>query len=330
MNSSSIVSAIELNRIQVNLGRYLLAPTYILGNLGNSVNIALFSQRNLRLNNISAWYFISLSLANMLVLNTGGLTRILSLLINFNLETTSITFCKTRNYFIQVGAVIGRYFICLISIERWIATSINEKVRRLSSPQIARRLILIGPCIIALLIIHVPIGFQITNKRCYASLNEKYVLFFNIYNIMIITVPVIIMALFSILIFVNMRQSRRRVMPISSTKSNITMTFLSTNEAYKPRNTQFIRLALIQVVSFILFTIGYGIYNVYDFASSSIKKSSDRQVIEAFVSGVVVDFNYVSVAIPFFSYTLASIKFRKDCIATFRRYGTIIMRCFSQ
>ncbi|CAF3206384.1 unnamed protein product [Rotaria socialis] len=329
-SSSSSVSTTDLNLIQLKLARYFLVPVYILGNFGNFANIALFSQRNIRGNIFCAWYFICLSLANLFVLNTGGLSRILSLLINFNLETTSIIFCKSRNYLIQTGAVIGRYFICLISIERWMVTSTNEMIRRMTSAQIALRLIVIGPCMIALFVIHVPIGFAISNERCFASLNDTYVLFFNIYNMTIITVPVIVITLFSILIFTNVRQSRHRVVPISITGSNVQAIYLTTKSAGQQRDIQFIRLALIQIFTFMLFTIGYGIYNVYDFGTSSIEKSSDRQAIEAFISGIAVNLNYVSVAAPFFSYTLASNKFRKDCIATFHRYGTLFMRCFGE
>ncbi|CAF2130164.1 unnamed protein product [Rotaria magnacalcarata] len=286
MNSSSSVSTADLNLIQLNLARYFLVPIYILGNFENFANIALFSQPNL------------------LVLNTGGLSRILSLLINFNLETTSIIFCKSRYYLIQTGAVIERYFICLISIERWMVTSTNEMIRRMTSSKIALRLIVIGSCMIALFIIHVTIGFASSNNRCYASLNDTYALFFDIYNMVIITVPAIVITLFSILIFKHVRQSHHRIVPISITRSSAQVIYLTPNSASQQRDIQFIRLALIQILTFMLFTIDYGIYNAYDFGISSIKKSSDRQAIEAFIRGVTVNLNYASVAVPFFSYTL--------------------------
>lgn len=290
MNSSSSSSTLpaDLALVQLNLIRYVLVPTYIFGNLGNGINLILFSQRNIRSNNICAWYFICVSLANLFTFNTGCITRILSFLANFNLEITSIIFCKLRNYCIQSSAVLGRYFLCLISIERWMVTSKSERIRRMSTPKIAKRLIIIGVCTITIFNVHIPIGFQISNKRCYASLNPIYVLFFNIYNIIIIFVPFIIMTLCSLLILNSIRKSHRIVAPVSPAP---------VNEAFQQRESQFIRLALIQSFSFIIFAIGYGIYNAYDFATSSIQKSSDRLAIEAFVSGVVVNCNYISSAV---------------------------------
>ncbi|CAF4476187.1 unnamed protein product [Rotaria socialis] len=198
------------------------------------------------------------------------------------------------------------------------------------SPQGTKYLTVIGSCIIALFIVHIPIGFQISNKRCYASFSEIYVIFFNIYSMMIITVPVILMTLFSILIFVNVRKSHHRIAPSSSVKSNAQLTFTTTNEVIQQRDIQFIRLALIQVFTFVIFAIGYGIYNAYDFLTSSMKKTFQRQATEAFISEIAVNFNYVTAATPFFSYTLASNKFRQDCIRTFRRYYRIILRYLGQ
>ncbi|CAF2120741.1 unnamed protein product [Rotaria magnacalcarata] len=185
-----------------------------------------------------------------------------------------------------------------------MVTSTNEMIRRMTSSKIALRLIVIGSCMIALFIIHVTIGFASSNNRCYASLNDTYALFFDIYNMVIITVPAIVITLFSILIFKHVRQSHHRIVPISITRSSAQVIYLTPNSASQQRDIQFIRLALIQILTFMLFTIDYGIYNAYDFGISSIKKSSDRQAIEAFIRGVTVNLNYASVAVPFFSYTL--------------------------
>lgn len=137
MNSSTLVLSTELNQIQMFITRYFLVPIYVFGNFGNIANIILFSKGTFRLNNVCVWYFIGVSISNLIGLNVGGLTRILSLLNNFTLESTSIIFHKFRNYLIQSTAIIGRYFLCLISIDRWMITSSNDSIRRMSSPRIA-------------------------------------------------------------------------------------------------------------------------------------------------------------------------------------------------
>ena len=223
MNSSTVILSSQLNQIQMSIARYFLVPVYVFGNLGNIGNIILFSKRTFRYNNVCAWYFIGVSIANLVGLNTGGLTRIVSLLNRlFYIRNTSIIFCKFRNYFIQSGAIIGRYFLCLISIDRWMITSSNDVIRRMSSSKIAKKLIIFGVISLSIFSIHIPVGFQIKNGRCYAYLNDIYAIFFNVYNLMlIIFIPIIIMSLFSILVLINIRQSRSRVEP-SSTSASIT------------------------------------------------------------------------------------------------------------
>ena len=294
MNASTPNLSTQLNQVQIAIARYFLLPVYVLGNIGNIANIILFSQRKLRLNNVCAWYFIGVSLANLLGLTTGGLTRILALSNNFTLESTSIIFCKFRNYFIQSGAVVGRYFLCLISIDRWMITSSDETIRGMSSSKTGRYLIIFGVSGCACFSVHIPIGFQIRNGRCYAYLNEIYAIFFNVYNLVIIFLPLIIMSLFSLLTLRNIRHSRSRVEPSSTAASATQQALVRSN---RQRDMQFIRLAFGQVLVFLTFIVTYGIYNMYDLVTGSQMKDLNQRAVESFTSGVVVNLNYVSISV---------------------------------
>jgi hypothetical protein len=294
MNISTVTLSSQLNQMQILIGRYFLLPIYIIGNLGNIANIILFSKRSLRLNNFCAWYFIGISLANLVGLNIGGLTRILSLLNNFTLESTSAGFCRFRQYFAQSAAAVGRYFLCLISIDRWMITSSNDAIRRMSSSKIARNLIIFGVTAIAAFDIHVAIGFQIKNGRCFAYLNNTYTIFFNVYNMIIIFVPILIMILFSIFVLFNIRQSRSRVAPSTVQVSVAQQAAMRSN---RQRDMQFIRLAIGQVLVFLIFIVTYGIYNLYDLLTSSQIKTADRQAIQSFISGIVNTLNFVSISV---------------------------------
>ena len=112
----------------------------------------------------------------------------------------------------------------------------------------------------------------------------------------IIFVPIIIMSLFSILVLINIRQSRSRVEPTSTTASAVQQAILRSN---RQRDMQFIRLAFGQVLIFMIFIVTYGIYNMYDLLTSSQSKDADRQAIESFISGLVVDLNYASISVGF-------------------------------
>lgn len=273
----------ELNLIQKYLTLYFFLPVCIIGNLGNLINMILFYQHHLRANSVSAWYFIGLSLANLLIIDTGGITRCLPFLTGYNLETTSIAFCKWRYYCIQFTLVLGRYFICLISIDRWMVTSPNESIRRLSSPKVARYLVSVGPCFWALVSIHAAVGFEIKNNQCYTYFSTAYDAFFSVYNMLIVVTPIVIMVLFSMLIVRNLSQRRRLIQPVSSTFTGSQQT---ARHGMHNMNMQLIRLVLMQSLTFTVLNISYVSDVVYAFITKTTTKISDRLAIEAFIYGL--------------------------------------------
>ncbi|CAF1017927.1 unnamed protein product [Adineta steineri] len=110
------------------------------------------------------------------------------------------------------------------------------------------------------------------------------------------------MILFSILIIINIRQSRHRIEAIS-----------------KAGNT------LIQSLIFTLFNTDYAVYVTYDFATSSQIKSPDRQAVEGFIYGFTIHLCYIFASFPFATYTLASSIFHKECMSIIRRLYTNVL-----
>lgn len=273
----------DLNLIQKYLTLYMFLPICIIGNFGNIINLVLFYQQHLRLNSASAWYFIGLSLANLMIIDTGGITRCLPFLTGYNLETTSVAYCKWRYYCIQFTLVLGRYFICLISIDRWIVTSPNESVRRLSSPKVARYLVSVGPCFWALVSIHAAVGFDIKNNQCYTYFSAAYDAFYSVYNLLIVIMPIMIMVSFSMLIIRNLRQRRHLIEPGSSAFTGSQQT---ARNGARQINMHLIRLVLMQSLTFIVLNISYVSDVVYAFITKTTTKSSDRLAIEAFIYGL--------------------------------------------
>ncbi|CAF1429018.1 unnamed protein product [Adineta steineri] len=127
------------------------------------------------------------------------------------------------------------------------------------------------------------------------------------------------------LIIVNIRQSRRRIQVIPEVTASIHQT---STRHIQQTNMKFIRLALMQSLSFGLLNISFVVYVIYDFATSGQTKNSDQLVINGFIYGVSIHPIYIFSSITFATYTLASAKFRKECISTSRRLGTKLLRRF--
>jgi hypothetical protein len=102
MNSTSITLENRLTIIENYITIYVLTTIFIFGNIGNIGNLIIFSQKLLRIN-VCSWYFIIFSIGNIITLNFGCSTRIISLWIGYDLVRISILFCKLRIYFIIFG-----------------------------------------------------------------------------------------------------------------------------------------------------------------------------------------------------------------------------------
>ncbi|CAF1372219.1 unnamed protein product [Adineta ricciae] len=285
MNSSVDSLIIQLNSIQTSLTRYVMIPIYIFGTFANLANLILFSQRIFRSANACSYYFIGLSIANLIFIDIGGLARSLLALANLNLEITSIVFCKWRLYFANFGLLLNRVFVCLISIDRWMVTSANESIRRRSSPQNARRVAIVVTCLTVIFSLHAAIGFDIKMNRCYALLNITYGVFFSIYNVLSVIIPLLIMIFSSLLILVNIRRSRRRIQTESIVSNVLQPKQMKPNQSM---DMQFLRLILVQSLTFAILNLAFVGYVLYDFITNKQVKSSNQQAIEVFVYGVTI------------------------------------------
>ena len=145
---------------------------------------------------------------------------------------------------------------------------------------------------VAIFSVHAPIGYEIRFDRCYAYLDLSYIVFFSVYNILTAAVPIIVIPLFSVLIIGHVHQSRQRIHGISSDVP-LHQKQPQSSRADQQVDLQFIRLALIQSLSFTLLNISFVMYVIYDAATSSTSKSADQRTLDAFLYGLSVHPIYV-------------------------------------
>ena len=114
----------------------VLPICFILGNIGNCLNLLLFSQRSSRANSCLL-YFLSASVINIFILNVGLVLRILRGIWNIDPALKFVWFCRWRTYFISACFLIYRCSILLACIDRACASSRNVRTRMLSQPKVA-------------------------------------------------------------------------------------------------------------------------------------------------------------------------------------------------
>ena len=87
-----------------------------------SLIFCIFGRHELR-RNVCSWYFIGLSIGHLLILDSLCLARIVTTSTGNNVFQYIMSLCKLRTYAFYLSLYLSRYFLCLISIDRWMVTS---------------------------------------------------------------------------------------------------------------------------------------------------------------------------------------------------------------
>jgi hypothetical protein len=145
-----------------------------------------------------------------------------------------------------------------------------------------------------LIIVNIFISISyIINKTlgCVASATPGYALLNTIYNIALSLVPLCILSIFSILILFHIRQSNHyHIAPI--TQTTLLQNIPYQRRQYHRKDIQFIKLALVQVVGYMLFNTLHGYNTIYAVITANQIKTINRQALDAFLYGMGLNLHY--------------------------------------
>jgi hypothetical protein len=314
MSSVSSLTAVFSN-IQLQLARYVYCPLYAAGNIGNILNLIVFSQAKLRTSNVCSWYFLVISLTNLIAINTGYLTRILAYMGFPDPSRTVRWYCSGRVYISTLSLTLGRHFLCSIIIDRFLVTSTSFKLRQLSSFKVAKWYVPLSVLCWMIFYVHMWVGYSnYRDGSACKRLEGAYTLFIVVSTVIIESaLPIIVMTIFSLLTLNNLhrfRQRCNRVMPIThgnrmivmghvamNTVNNKSIQNLPSNQQHrrekKKIETQLTLIAFIQIIVYIMFNILDSSYSVYNIVTSAIIRSADRAATESFISAVCIILTFI-------------------------------------
>ncbi|CAF0930478.1 unnamed protein product [Adineta ricciae] len=314
--------ASQLTSLTTTLMIYYMTPVYIIGILGNLTNILIFSRRKLRSNTCSR-YFIGMSVAQIVLFNTFGLTRVIISRTGVDLAGMNVGLCKLRIFVYIYSLGLTRQFLCLISIDRWILSAQHARIRQFSSPRLVTSLIIGSVCFWLVFSIHGLIGYEITSAHfCGAPLGSAYAEFYAIQITISSIVPFLIISAFTLLTFRNVRHWRRvqivqpSVNVANLAKKAITNRSLSMNVSHYRREFQLMKISLLQVIFYVVFAMTSTIFPLYSYLTSTLPKSTDQLAIDAFIVSTALILLYTYTASTFFLYTWVSKTFRKELLLT--------------
>jgi hypothetical protein len=190
---------------------------FILGIVGNLLNILIFTKFQAFRNNQCVFYFIIES-----IVNTGAITfqsslRLLTMIYGSDLSQYSSIWCKLRTIIGQTFLLLSLSSVCFNAIDQYLSTNYSPYIRRMSTLKLARRLTILSVCFS----LSHSIGFGIffaarSPVICaifYPILLNYYSYIF--YPILCGILPIFIAGLFSLLSYGNVRRITRRHLPIA-------------------------------------------------------------------------------------------------------------------
>ena len=204
MSESLLALARELTRIFVPI-------IIIIGVVSNLLNIILLTRPTL-IHHACSLYFLALAITNLFYSSLLLICNLLADGYQLDLSKNSVAFCKIISYLLNLCPNLSVYFIVLASIDRYCASSISARMRRLSNLHVARRSIGILIIVLSIFFIYTLIAFDIVDNGMRLCTIQSDILFNQIFLILNIILYVIIapfsMIFFGFLTIYNTKQVR--------------------------------------------------------------------------------------------------------------------------
>ena len=299
----------------VSIHRWIVPLIWILGILGNLLNLLVFASRTFRRQS-SSLYLMSISVNNVAMFAIGLSTRILDEGFQLRLfGDTSDVYCKMRTFLVYSLFAISNWLLVCASLDRFFSTSSSALTRqRFCSTRMASRFIgvTVAVCLFAhshlLVFYHYSFKFDLSDplsSSCTVN-NAGYHLFFAFFILVFYSLlPPLLMGLIGTLTLNHIRKSRRHLHP-----------FFIPTALKRCDRTQLIKILSIQIGLLMVCTIphtSYWIYVAFTFQRSALKSTVTREY-EKFFLHLVRILLYINYGSSFYVQMFVSKAFRAELV----------------
>jgi len=285
------------------------------GSVGLLLNILVFTRPALRREPCS-FYFLLSTCYDLFVVFFIMPVRILSQVYNINQANYNLGLCKIESFAFYVTRVIAIWLIVLACIDRYLHSSSNERIRRMSSLKSAKISTGIISIIVLILYCHILVYYEIAYvpsqfgsviPQC-NSQKGIYRTFFGFWHMAMSSLcPSFLMLFFGFLTLNNVRQRRHLVQRVDE------------NRATRRTDTQLLRMLATQVLVIIIATLPFCIFQLYVSFTSSFTKSALRIAQENLAGQIIAIVTFFAYTSSFYLYTLTGTIFRKEVLKIFGR-----------
>ncbi|CAF1189610.1 unnamed protein product [Rotaria sordida] len=286
---------------------YIVLPIcFVLGNIGNCLNLLIFSQRSSR-SNSCLLYFLSASIINIFILNFGLVLRILRGIWNIDPALKSLWFCRWRTYLTSTFFLIYRCSILLACIDRMCASSRSAWIRMESRPRVAYHLIAFNWILCFAYFTPALVYHTIVYGQCLSPPGSTYATY--------LTISTLVQGLFipsamivcGFITFTHLKSMQSRITPMNT-------------DGHDERKIvgQYIIMLFVQVATDCLYNL---LYSAYLICSLVFPTPQNTQIaaVSSFLINMSFTLPYLNYSGAFFLHTLSSPSFRRKLLQLLRR-----------
>lgn len=274
---------------------------FFFGIIGNILNILIFTQKELR-SNTCIMIFLASSITGTIAILSGLLSRIFSPW-NLDISERIEVICKLRGFFLLAFRSITLWLYTLATVDRWLVSSRNPNLRRLSCPKNVLRSMIV--LIIILLASHSQVLYCYESKlsdtplKCFHR--DSFCRLMNDFLFIIVTIliPLTLITIFGLMTISNVRQSQHRLVP-----GNVSSTQKNTRARSKKTDNYLLIILFIQVILLACLTLPLAIQRLYATLTVNIEKSRLQMKIEDFIYQILMLITFLAFGIQFYVTTL--------------------------
>ena len=321
MNDTDIIAT--LNYISLRFNQIFPVIFLIAGTFGHICNIIIFSKRSQRTNPVSV-YFLSGTIANLVVLYVGVLIRYLQDNYNTDPVNNNLIVCRIRSFFLYLSLSLSNWYILLATIDRYLISCDNNNRRQLSTIKNAYRLIGVLTLVLILCYCHILILYNIQTflnsfnrlqNFCYPQ-HGPYRIFSDVQLLVQFSLlPPILMSVFVVLIIRNIRRSHKRI---------ATTVVAHHHARIRKRDLQLSKMLLLQVSITIICSLPLAVSQLLTTMTLTWTKTLLRITTENFFSLIGRLLAFFNCSISFYLYTLAGSQFRLEIRQIINRLTLLI------
>lgn len=245
-NETYVLNIIVASQIFSSYSTYI---NFIIGLIGNLLNILVFTNLKIFRFNRCAFYLIAESIYNIIQLTQNLINEIWKSKINgIDPITISLIWCKLRTILPQWFRLVLASIVCSAAIDQYFCTNHIVYLRRLSSLKIARYEIFISSILSFIHTISVGIFLEINSLSVCIINNSILINYYSyfFYPLLNGLFPIILSSIFSILSYRNVRRIIRRQIPINRRRLDQQLT----------------AMIFVRVIFFVLLQLPFTIYRI--------------------------------------------------------------------